>query len=69
MLKGYAWLVAMIPDGLNVVRAMIELLTLKTKSVTNRRYKRTGSLSYSREKGLRFDFKWESETTQKVHRD
>ena len=69
MLKSYAWLVAMIPDGVKVFFAIAELLKPKTtKGTTNRRRRARGRVSYSRKTGLRFGYTWESETIQEEHR-
>ena len=69
MLSHYAWLVAMIRNGLNVVRAVIELAFLKSKTVTYTHSVRSFRCGYSSKKGFWFDFKAESVTDQEVHRD
>lgn len=70
MLESYAWLVAMIPDGVKVFLAIAELVCPKTtKSNPYRRRHARGGVSYSRKTGPRFSFMWESETIQEEHRN
>lgn len=55
MLESYAWLVSMIPDGVKVFFAIVELLSPKTtKHALNRRRHACGRVSYSQKTGLRF---------------
>lgn len=69
MLKSYAWLIAIIPDGLKLFWAMVELIAPKTTKDTRRSSKSSLHIFYSKKRGWVIDLKWDYEISQEEHRD